>query len=273
MQPATQEELEYEKRRAARRRSAETAITRYLDKLATPNPDKDIRVPNPDLYTRSEGGDFMKLVGGAPPCDEGWKLHVPMPDGEVLNPAYALVIWRGKRGQRIPIEQYEEQEGDMLTCVNTYPNYYNVFVFLQQKQIFHKYVRTVGLMRQMDQDKTQKGKFLTIYPDGEEEMLTVITQIDLCLAAMDDDRCFASAKQHAAPCEKAVGSRKLVSTRYGAWTNNFIQKSKAELGDQPDLGDPSSYTPDDRKQVKPAHIRDPFTKGSKGEDGWHKYPF
>lgn len=183
-------------------------------------------VPNPDLYHKDRA--FQDYL--APKNQQGWKIHVPAPSSYELSAAY--------RG---------------------------LFAELQTRKIPHKFVRSRDFMQQqMDSGPyavTQAGKFLTIYPDDEKQLLETVAYIDATLDPLN----FLSSPR--TPGDKPVGERNKISVRYGALTGRLVVK--AEKADEEGANrSVENYARDSREVYKPEGIRDPFDPESEGADGW-----
>jgi hypothetical protein len=122
----------------------------------------------------------------------------------------------------------------------------------------------------MESNPQQKGKFLTIYPTGQDEMFKVIAKVEKYLLPMVS--CFAQVVH--APGEKLVGSLKIITARYGSLTDDFVLKPAVLTHKLTGKDKEAAWaTKDDKSKFKPDHICDPFDKYSEGDSGWYHHCF
>lgn len=185
-------------------------------------------VPNAVLYSDERlFWDFRR-----PLYDEGWKLHVRIPDDETLGTRYQTV-----------------------------------FRLLQRQKIPHKYVGDALGMREMERGG-QSGKFLTIYPGGADEMRRLVRDLESWLRP--ERKRFRFSRP--ARGDLVVGSLGIITARYGGLTSRYVLTAEAWRNPGADLKHANSYTLDDRTRCKPDHIRNPFRTDSTGADGWCQFP-
>jgi hypothetical protein len=166
-----------------------------------------------------------------------------------------------------------ERQGDKIEQNFAFAGYKRFFIYLQKGKIPHKFVPKLSLLRQMEQQPGQEGKFLTIYPKGESEMLSVISKADKYLIEMNFCGCFNASKGHVG-IEKRVGTLGIVTVRYGSFVDPWVMKPASQITNL-DPDDISTWAMKDPRstQYKPDHIRDPWTKQpATGEKGWHHHP-
>jgi hypothetical protein len=164
-------------------------------------------------------GREIYLVYMSPLNDVGWKLHVVKP------------------------LQLSLDNPDLPK------NYYLLLSYLQRRQIPHKIARNLAGLAEMEKDPGQIGKFITIYPNDNAQLLGLPETID----------CFLQAKLlgiHTAPGDLPVGARGGASARWGGLTSRFVLDSDNDIA------------LDDRTRPHPDWIRNPFDPQSQGQDVW-----
>ena len=155
--------------------------------------------------------------------------------------------------------------------------YRNVFLYLQKKAVPHKFYPTLEVLKKMAQhNKDQQGKFLTIYPDNEKQMIKIIANIDKELHEMFMLQCFVNAQF--APCDKRVGSLRIVTARYGvlqSFLPTLLRKTGDIVGEITDRNSNCQLSEYSYKTTtyKPPHIRDPWNPSSSDEPGWCDHPW
>ena len=248
-------------------------------------PDK-IAVPNCDtLYVQGRKYYEFRLPGQKLALEtyyhEGWKLHVPLPDSGYLAPparvSYNLI-------HELPFDDYcalasDKRKGHFNLKILCFSGYCDAFAYLQTAGIPHKFVptRTLLKLQENDDEETQKGKFLTIYPNGEEEMLEAISRIETHLKLMFSKGCFTFAKQEHTR-EKRVGSLELITARYGSFVDLEVLKPLAQTRHLTVNSSKAAWADDDRRNnYRPDHIRDPFAlhspENNAREPGWYHHCF
>jgi hypothetical protein len=233
-------------------------------------PPEEIEVPNHnELYAKDQPGGFsifrgtggdanVRKFGLEPLHDEGWKLHLPLPTSRHLCPVGAY-YWGGDSVHERP-------------CLG----FRSVFHYLQKISVPHKFYPTLSMLEKMkNKDPNQAGKFLTIYPNDEKQMMEVIAVIDNLLHELVCLGCFEGVTF--APNDKPVGSHRVITARYGVctWGDNVLMKKEEIKGviNEQHWGN-CSINEETFKQrsYKPDHIRDPWNKDSEGESGWYDHP-
>src|SRR5262249_8256132 len=126
-----------------------------------------------------------------------------------------------------------------------------------------------------------RGKFLTIYTEGPEQLHAIVSQVDKLLRWMDTNGCFNLSKQALSSnhSEKQVGSLYLIRARYGSFTGDVVLDPNQVIPDNNTQFDETAWGMDDDKtRYKPEHIVDPFdirnlqNPGVK-EVGWYHHPW
>jgi hypothetical protein len=254
-------------------------LASYMD---LPPPPDVIPVPEAQLYHPIQNGDFLEYLH--PVFDEGWKLHIPLPDSGYLYP-HVLVRFQRKEGNvwkkyEMPAQRYytssaHQRQGDIIDQDIRLRGYADLFLWLQKKKVAHKFVPKVSLLRQMEQlDPVQKGKFLTIYPSGHEEMMKIISHAECFLSLLNFHGCFNISKG-LQTAEFRVPSLCIITTRYGRYTGFWVlgpaDQRPATITQNNSL---DCIIKDDRNKCKPDHIRSPWPElQPQGDEwGWHKYP-
>ncbi len=168
------------------------------------------------------------MVFGSPSNFQGWKIHVTAPQTYELS------------------DEYKQ-----------------IFIDLQNANVPHKYVQMREFMRdEMNGHQTQKGKFLTIYPDDTDQLLSWVTNIDLQLTSTN------FVLSPFAPGERKVGSKNLLTIRYGGLVSPFILDPD-KLDEDDASHDIRNYQRDVRDGYKPDAVNDPFLQEAHdGLDGW-----
>jgi hypothetical protein len=164
---------------------------------------------------RDTGGFLCHLP---PAYNVGWKLHVVKPSSLTTN-------------SRLP------------------KDYQNLLGALRARHIPHKIVGDLGALTQMEKNPLQVGKFITIYPEAEEELISVLDLINNCIDK--DAMSFTTA-----PKDLPVSCKGIVGARWGGLTSAYTVNAQNELVD------------DDRSRSHPDWIRNPFDPASRGADGW-----
>lgn len=154
---------------------------------------------------------------GAPKHDEGWKIHVPFA-GDSFDP-YGTLLSR-----------------------------------LREAGVPHKYVRDPEALQKMAENPTQKGKFLTIYPDGADQFKQVEGMVKESLPEQ-------LPAQNLAPYDRP---RYNMSYRYGGLTGPKILKKEVFEGKIDPTNEKAAFQDDVRDVYKPEHIKDPFDPGAPG---------
>lgn len=119
-----------------------------------------------------------------------------------------------------------------------------VLPLLREMRVNHKVVRTVNEYV-MIATGSQRGKFITIFPDSDRQAAEIAQRIDSLLR----EYCYDKTDFWAVPNEKPLGTTGAVSTRYGQFTNQYPGLIKPD----------GSIVPDERGiSWKPDWVSDPF---------------
>lgn len=119
-----------------------------------------------------------------------------------------------------------------------------VLPVLREMRVNHKVVRTVEDYI-MIATGVQRGKFITIFPDSDQQAAEIAKKIDSLLR----EYCYDQNDFWAVPNEKPLGTTGAVSTRYGQFTNQYPGLIKPD----------GSIVPDVRGMTwKPDWVSDPF---------------
>jgi hypothetical protein len=177
---------------------------------------QEFRIPERPSYRVTRE---IYLVYLSPLNDVGWKLHVVKPPGLSV------------------------QQPDL-------PTHYSRLLFhLRRMKIPHKIVRSLAGLAEMERDPGQIGKFITIYPNDNAQLLRLPVVIDNCLLADLRD-------SHTARGDLPVGARGVSSARWGGLTSRYV------------VDDDNDIALDDRTRPHPDWLRNPFDPQSQGRDVW-----
>jgi len=163
--------------------------------------------------------DRSFLDFGNPTSDAGWKLHVVKPGARWSPPD-------------LP------------------DDYRRLLQYLCVKRIPHKLVSSMANLEKMERDATQVGKFLTIYPEDNFEMMRLLVIIEVFLTD--------PTPRPTAPQDHAVGDRGIVSARWGGLTSELT------------IDQQGHWVKDRRDLASPGWIRNPFIHNCARREGWYK---
>lgn len=121
-----------------------------------------------------------------------------------------------------------------------------VLPVLREMGVNHKFARTTEIYLAIATGN-QRGKFITIFPDSDQQAAEIANRIDSLLR----EYCYDKKDFWAVPNEKPLGDTGAVSVRYGQFTNQY-----------PGLIRPDgSVVPDVRGEAwKPDWVNDPFDR-------------
>jgi hypothetical protein len=192
---------------------------------AAPSPTQPMTVDfvDPGIYTR----DRFFLDFRSPANNVGWKLHVIKPRG----------LGRGLDTPHLP------------------ENYQKLLRYLRVKQIPHKIVANLDGLARMERNSAQVGKFITIYPNDEEQLKRVA---DIIEALIPDNVNIAA--NPLAPEDQPVGARGLIGARWGGLTSEFTVDQAGNI-----------ITDDRMAGPRPAWVKNPFNPRSTGQEGWVRF--
>jgi hypothetical protein len=185
--------------------------------------------PNPHAYDRYKmhrnfvqpgqySVDRNFLDFGSPAHTVGWKLHVVEPSG-------------------LDLDHYHLPQ-----------NYKQLLSYLRNNNIPHKIVGNLAGIEEMARDG-QHGKFITIYPNDSQQLTQLVNQIEVLIGA--------DATHPNASNDLAVGTRGLVSARWGGLTSKLTVNQQGQLVE------------DERLVSHPDWVRNPFA--GPGHDGPHDW--
>ena len=183
---------------------------------------------NLGLYNHAD----IFLVFDHPLFDVGWKLHVAKP----------AVI-------------------DMANPYTLPADYRTLLVYLVQERVPHKIVRNWEVLAwEEERHPGQRGKFITIYPNDNQQMLHLADVIELMTLSGTPPPPSARLLQRTAPGDLSVGGSGNLGARWGGLTG----KKAINQGNK--------QVPDDRTRPMPPWLKNPFLPNSLGVDKWYNFP-
>lgn len=105
-----------------------------------------------------------------------------------------------------------------------------VLPVLREMRVNHKVVRSVEEYATLVTG-TQRGKFITIFPESDQQAAAIAKKIDSLLL----EYCYGKNDFWAVQNEKPLGTTGAISTRYGQFTNEYPGLIKPDGSVVPDL--------------------------------------